>query len=348
MKKLTTTIALSCVISIGVFGQNENSNDNAQNQQRWRTNGNQANENHFIGTTNEAPLNLRTNNKNRLHITPDGRIGVGLTNPIAKLQVEGDLRLSGDVTFDKYADQEMKEEEFGIIGHDRNGTTMTRSTNDIRTAMYTPGDDYWDWDIDDGGGGGHSDPWTEDPVIGCPDFGDYNPVWYNDHEVLYTGASGYHCYGRVRVGIGTRSPSSELTVVGSISIESSNQNTVFKVDRDGKVFAREVKVTLLEIPDYVFASDYNLPSLAVQKDFIQTNGHLLGVPSEKEMLEQETGLGELTMTNLRINEEQMLYLIEMEEQVNELQEENKDLKAENQALEKRVVAIEKLLKELNK
>lgn len=71
----------------------------AQNEDKWGTHGNTADTSAFIGTTNSTDLRLRTNNVDRMRITEDGRIGIGVKNPEKSLDVEGDIRLSGDIIF---------------------------------------------------------------------------------------------------------------------------------------------------------------------------------------------------------------------------------------------------------
>jgi hypothetical protein len=46
-----------------------------------------------VGTHNATGFRLLTNNTVRMHITPDGKVGVGTTNPSARLHLVGDLRI---------------------------------------------------------------------------------------------------------------------------------------------------------------------------------------------------------------------------------------------------------------
>ena len=98
MKKVLFTVAGIAMTGL-VFGQ-QNVNENngskqAQNEQRWRTNGNQAGENDFIGTKNEAPLRFNTNGNERLRITPEGNLGVGVSSPKTRLEVGGTITAQG-------------------------------------------------------------------------------------------------------------------------------------------------------------------------------------------------------------------------------------------------------------
>lgn len=53
----------------------------------WFINGNQCQNNHFLGTTNNQDLPFRTNNLERLTIKDDGKVGIGTNTPEARFQV---------------------------------------------------------------------------------------------------------------------------------------------------------------------------------------------------------------------------------------------------------------------
>ena len=92
------------VYSQGNSQGNANPNNNANtNAFKWETDGNNADSTDFIGTTNDSSLIIRTNNEERMRITEDGKVGIGVSNPLERLELDGDLRLSGDVIFPSYA-----------------------------------------------------------------------------------------------------------------------------------------------------------------------------------------------------------------------------------------------------
>ena len=101
---------------------------------------------------------------------------------------------------------------------------------------------------------------------------------------------------------------------------------VFAVD--GKMICEELKVQLEgDWPDYVFASDYQLPSLDEVERSIQIHGHLPGIPSAATI--EEAGgveVGEMQRLMMEKIEELTLYMI--------------DLKKENEALKARVEHLE--------
>ncbi len=57
----------------------------------------------FLGTVSNHPFSFRTNNTNVINILPDGKVGIGLTNPAAALDVKGDINVSGNINA-KYQD----------------------------------------------------------------------------------------------------------------------------------------------------------------------------------------------------------------------------------------------------
>lgn len=100
-----------------------------------------------------------------------------------------------------------------------------------------------------------------------------------------------------------------------------------KVAVGGKVVCKEIEVTLAGLPDFVFNKDYKLMSLYDVENFINTNKHLPGVPSEAEVVENGLNLGDMNATLLQKVEELTLYMIQ-------LQKENDALKVRVSNLEK--------------
>lgn len=112
------------------------------------------------------------------------------------------------------------------------------------------------------------------------------------------------------VGIGTATPSTKLTVDGEISCTSVKSN--------GKITTKEIEVTILGWPDYVFGEDYSLKSLSEVESFIKENKHLPGVPSQTDVHNNGIELGNMNKILLEKVEELTLYVIELQKQVDEL------------------------------
>lgn len=109
------------------------------------------------------------------------------------------------------------------------------------------------------------------------------------------------------VGIGTANPSVKLAV-------------------NGKINCKEVEVTLTGWSDYVFKDGYNLKPLSEVEAFINDNKHLPGVPSEAEVLQKGTNLGEMDAVLLQKIEELTLYVINLKKQNDNLSAQIQDLK----------------------
>jgi hypothetical protein len=111
------------------------------------------------------------------------------------------------------------------------------------------------------------------------------------------------------VGIGTTSPTEQLSV-------------------KGKIRAQEVKVELTNWADFVFAKDYQLPSLAETEKHIKEFGHLPGIPSAAKVARDGIELGDMNKRLLQKIEELTLYLIEQNNSIKKLQSQNTELRLE--------------------
>ncbi|MVO10784.1 hypothetical protein GOQ30_16555 [Flavobacterium sp. TP390] len=115
----------------------------------------------------------------------------------------------------------------------------------------------------------------------------------------------------------------------SVSIGTNLNPTGYKLAVGGKIIAEELKVQLQSAPwpDYVFASDYQLPSLLEVEKQIQENGHLENIPSACEVQENGIEVGEMNRLLLEKVEELTLYTIEQQKQLDQQTKEIEELKA---------------------
>ncbi|MFW0739846.1 hypothetical protein [Flavobacterium sp. T12S277] len=121
-------------------------------------------------------------------------------------------------------------------------------------------------------------------------------------------------------------------------------NPTNKLDVNGTIHSKEVKVDLSGWPDYVFKKEYTLPTLEEVEKHITEKGHLKNIPSEEEVLKNGINLGEMNIKLLQKIEEMTLYMIEQNKKINDLQRENKKL----DDLEKKFEKFEKTLKHKTK
>lgn len=126
--------------------------------------------------------------------------------------------------------------------------------------------------------------------------------------------------------------------------KTSQTNTSYKIDVEGKIRANEIVVNT-DGADYVFDPDYKLRSLVELEKFIKENRHLPGIPNAKDMQRDGMAVAETTTKLLEKIEELTLYVIDLEKRNSELQEDRKATKALNAALLTKLEHFDAALKE---
>ena len=145
-----------------------------------------------------------------------------------------------------------------------------------------------------------------------------------------------------------------LSVSSEGNIGMGINNPTNKLDVNGTIHSKEVKVDLKGWSDFVFKKNYALPTLEEVEKHIVEKGHLENIPSEEEVLKNGVNLGEMNSKLLQKIEELTLYMIEMKKENIEMKRQNISIKKENEsirnennlvkesqmALEKRILKIE--------
>lgn len=109
------------------------------------------------------------------------------------------------------------------------------------------------------------------------------------------------------------------TTAGSVNVSN------YKFFVKGGLLAEEIRVATTWA-DYVFAKDYKLPTLKEVEQHIAQKGHLINVPSGKQIEQDGISVGEMAKIQQEKIEELTLYIIE-QNKINEKQaEELKELK----------------------
>ena len=129
---------------------------------------------------------------------------------------------------------------------------------------------------------------------------------------------------------------------GNVGIGISNPQN--KLDVNGTIHAKEVKVDMNGWADHVFDSEYKLKSLNDLEGFIRVHKHLPNIPSEKDVLDEGIFLGELNVKLLEKIEELTLYIIEQNKINTEQSKQFEEQILSNKKLEQRVQLLEKLKK----
>ncbi|RKS96497.1 hypothetical protein [Chryseobacterium defluvii] len=119
-------------------------------------------------------------------------------------------------------------------------------------------------------------------------------------------------------------------ITGTITKSLAYKNAFGNVMVDGKLEAKEVKVTLTPTADFVFENNYNLPKLEEVEKHIKEKKHLPEIASAKEMEKEGVNVGEFQIKLLQKIEELTLYVIQLNKEVKELKLENQNLKQKMQ------------------
>ena len=164
---------------------------------KWDRHGDIADSTDFMGTKNATALKFRTNDVERLRITEDGKVGIGVSNPLEKFELAGNLKLSSDIIFSDYAD--VNDTIGKLLMVDKDGRTHPAAIEQIVDGIY-----------DD-----------EIGKVSCVEAAPFqNPTWANGTNKIFSRCP------QVKVGIGTDTPEKLLDVRGT------TQTEILEVGRD--------------------------------------------------------------------------------------------------------------------
>jgi hypothetical protein len=141
-----------------------------------------------------------------------------------------------------------------------------------------------------------------------------------DAQVL--SGSKFFINGNGTIGIGTTTPSSRLQInspYAENSLDITQAGTLnFRVKSNGYVYARDITVQATNLPDYVFAKEYKLMPLQEVRSFIEKNKHLPEMPTAAEVEKDGMNLTQINKLLVQKVEELTLYLLKMQEELDEL------------------------------
>jgi hypothetical protein len=114
----------------------------------------------------------------------------------------------------------------------------------------------------------------------------------------------------------------EVQADGKTFIGNQRQNTGPHTDAllhvNGKMAAQSCYIRIVQWADYVFAKDYEVPSLYDVEKYYLANKHLPEVPTEKEVAENGIEVGEMNTILLKKIEEMTIQMVQMKKEIDVL------------------------------
>jgi hypothetical protein len=276
------------------------------------------------------------------YVRGDGNVGIGTTNPVSKLHINGGGLVLGTNAVQQNTDGNLS------LGDIQTNSSPTQQTWGIGTTLLLNAQDYTSIGFHDSGNrvdfirsGNGTIQLGYDGGWGPASIGLPSGVWNSNGNVGIgetNPVARLHLNGSFRQGgigdfnidapgvIGGR-----LKVLenGNIGIGTTDPGT-YKLAVEGKIGAREVEVKTGSWADFVFAKEYKLPSLETVELYIKAEKHLPNIPSADEVKTNGINLGEMNAKLLQKIEELTLYAIEQQKRIDQLEMKinlrNKDIK----------------------
>jgi len=304
--------------------------------------------------TSGGYLGFSTDGVERLKINSNGNVGIGTANPTQKLEVNGDVTVGNRTRAGSFiniigagAHQEFGLRLGGVTNPDARASILSSTTSGGLSFSVL---ENLAMRINSAGNVGigtanptrklevtTADSWNQPPLrIGSIDgnepavdfrsgtgaFGiSVNNGTSNAFKIYHTATENSLVLGNIgNVGIGTSSPT-------------------YKLEVNGTIRSKEIKVEASPWPDYVFTNDYELKPLSEVQEFIESNGHLPNIPSAAKVETDGIELGMMNAKLLEKIEELTLYTIEQE---NKLDHQESKLTTQNQLIQSLVQRLEKL------
>ena len=331
---------------IGLVGD-PNTAPHVEKYQRWEevSPGNWQQFSNFPGTqsnylllgSNQDGVQIGAAGKVAITSHKNGNVGIGTNNPNEKLEVKGNavidagaggglfLNANNGVNIDfRFREAGVNKYNLGYI-----------AANDAMT-LYDNTAGAYRWYVASNGnmGIGHNAPGAPLHVVGNGTSG--QTVGNTSTLFVENGgtSNSYYAFQTATVGGGK---SFSITNAGNVGIGTTTPNN--KLEVNGTIRSKKVKVEASPWPDYVFEPTYELRTLNNLEQYIQANKHLPEVPSAKEVEANGIELGQMDATLLKKVEELTLYLIEQDK-------EKEVLKAQNETLMKLYLELKQELKAL--
>ena len=279
----------------------------------------------------------------RMTILNNGYTGIGITNPTERLDLDGNLKITGDLKMsgsDSYIWTNGTGTGYTGIWDQKNSRVLlytTETTGRVGIGTISP-----------------TEKLTVEGNVSAKDFisgGSNSWIFHTPDD------------GRKNLYIAPQKPDNSgwdwskylfIQHDGSVGIGGATDLQGFKLGIKGKMAAQEIKVaTYPNWSDFVFESDYKLPTLKEIEKHIKEKGHLKDIPSAKEVKENGFFLGQMDARLLQKIEELTLYTIEQDKslknqnlKIESQQKEIEELKKQNTVLKSLLERVRKLEKEI--
>jgi hypothetical protein len=261
---------------------------------------------------------------NDLTVTTDHNVGIGTADPVARLQVSGgageQLRIYSPAGG-------MLQFTSGLVSSQLKKGFMDVSGNDVRIGTNTENNAGNLIMRVNGRNSLIVDPVGTVNMPAGPDAG----LTSNGLLMLGNSTSSNIVFDNNEIMARNNGAASTLILQndgGSVRIGNVTAPADYKFAINGKMICEELKVKLASSgwPDYVFANDYQLKSLADLRRFIDQNKHLPGIPAAAEVEKNGIEVGDMQRKLMEKVEELTLYILQLEDKINRLQVSIKDNK----------------------
>ncbi|HMR45620.1 MAG TPA: SprB repeat-containing protein, partial [Bacteroidia bacterium] len=263
--------------------------------------------------------------------TGSGNVGIGINSALDKLDVNGRLRVRGsDFRLGVDDGRATNNTEGLALVHDDNDVLAVGFGNSFEGGVrvdaslglgVNPVLPSWNGSITPPPGKKMLAITGDNPMIKL--FDNYtDPQFPADEtsEIALIASSGY---GRLVSDKGfavfldadnNSSTNADFRIYKNASHWSGSEIEIFRVNNDGYVGCRGVKVTQSSFPDYVFKNDYGLMDIKDLSLYIKKHKRLPGMPSALEVTKDGMDIGEITNKLVEKIEELTLYIIELKKE----------------------------------
>ncbi|QLE02049.1 hypothetical protein HX109_10965 [Galbibacter sp. BG1] len=265
---------------------------------------------------------------------PNGNVGIGESEPSAKLEILKDSDLSSSITIPNSSIL-LKSDQNPYSATLRFGVDKNNMKAIIQTQETTSASKF-DLLLNPFGGNVGINTSTPEAVLDVDKS--INNFWSarirnTGGESLgllikngYGGAQSHNYPTILRLEDGNGNLRMKVQSNGKIGMNTEDIPSGYTLAIKGKAITEEIKIqNINEWSDFVFKENYKLPTLEVVESYINEKGHLKDIPSAKEVKEDGIFLGEMNAKLLQKIEELTLYAIQQEKRIISMEEKNEKL-----------------------